>query len=1693
MSDTKTTPETSESTADTNGAATAPKPQYEEYAERRTVKINGRFLLILALVLLALGGGTYALHTVQMKQHAQSLLKLSTEAEENEDTEQAVLYLQQYLRFKPKDYHAKVRLTELLEELNSDYRSRMYVLEILEDVLRNYDPEEDDGDPLDVDELRRRAAEVAMSVGRYRVAYHHVKAMQENRPDDPELIFLAGQCHEGLSEFVKATRNYLIAIRKTPSNVDYHVQIAQLLTARPKVLPYRDDLAEKNAGKLDAKLLALFPPRPKVSQKQPEAKNGKQKPEKTVQEDDEGPDLGDAKAVVRQIYDEVVKRGRPRHLAYVARANYLMTQRELAAAKADVETAGAAKPNAPDVLFAAAKLAIAMADQAALENKPDDRKTLLAEAELVARKGAELAPPENLRFYVQLSTIEQKRAGSVEESLTERSKHLDTAEEHIRRGEESLEQFRETDAAKTYAMARSLRAREIELLTQRVDLHINRERNLREHGDPAAFTKQLSEELEKLRKLGASVVQLDLFQAQGLLAQERWPEAIDKLTIVRRKAKSDLLLRQIDNALADCYQRLHNPIARIQILEEALQRDPQWIKGRLMLAQALVAQGHINEAQQHFRLLMVGQIADARMGFIRLQLLKLAKRPAKRRNMTAVRDNLEKIEQTTQPSENRDVALTLLRVDAALIDPAEQSTARFNKVARILDNAIAKYPQNGRLRVARANFEAKRPDLDKTARITAALKMLETAENAPKKTGVKPRQRFLLKSARARIAARLSPEKADQTLRAVLTPAGQSAKKPAPTKSLRQLAREFADSENFYKNERIAVLEAVAKGYVAVNRLDDGRTIWNVLSQLDPNNLKVWLASAELTLRQRQNLEQKLAEAEADVAAGKKDAIPVRNQIRRQIKKIDAAFQDDLKQIARIERADGDSTPGTWERHFTARHKVRIVSELISVARAKVKANSKTSVDPAVGKQAEQLLEEATQILTKAVEQQPLWPELHGQLGRIAALRKDRDAAYRHFERATELGDRSPRTWIYVVGYLLNVKGDLKAAYEKLQLLEREADWLLSSEEMDLNDSKVTLADLAYDVARRRGEIAQARAFIPENSTDYRQKTLRGMLFLADYARLSKEMREGPQGKRLLEQSADEFQQAIKLDPEAPEPWIWWVAQLAEQKLNTEAEKVIAQAMMALPEGKKLKTAAICYRLLGDNQKADKLFLDAVKAHPDDPKLRLTVAAFYRKQGEPQKALPHLHTILDPNSKAHAQATNAQRKLARHWRIMTLAGKGTHSDFRKAFDELEDPETASLTDLYTRTRLLAASPFKRDRLELVKILEVIDRRFKALTFGDRFQLARMYEKTGRWKKARQIVEQLRKKKPDNQLLIGWYAAELLANEKFTKALEKKVEALLSPMPPGQLATATVKAQWHMAKDERTEAAKVIEDATGRLVKGRSKLKPAELAQFLMAARLCERYKLNAAAERILKNYVKLSEKPEAPLTLAMFYGRQGQRTKALRLCEQAAKTCKPVNVAVAAANLVSQGMPSRADIARAEKLVATAAKAEPDSVQIQWQSAAVFTAAGRLDEAETVYRKLLKKLPNSLAIMNNLAWLLAMKQDDQKLPEALALIEQVIKVKGPLAEFLDTRATVWLAMKQPAKALADLKAAVEETPSASKYLRLALAHIALGNRPAARDAMQDAVDRGLSLDRLHPLEHPGYRQAVQATGVTPDD
>jgi tetratricopeptide (TPR) repeat protein len=188
--------------------------------------------------------------------------------------------------------------------------------------------------------------------------------------------------------------------------------------------------------------------------------------------------------------------------------------------------------------------------------------------------------------------------------------------------------------------------------------------------------------------------------------------------------------------------------------------------------------------------------------------------------------------------------------------------------------------------------------------------------------------------------------------------------------------------------------------------------------------------------------------------------------------------------------------------------------------------------------------------------------------------------------------------------------------------------------------------------------------------------------------------------------------------------------------------------------------------------------------------------------------------------------------------------------------------------------------------------------------------------------------------------------------------------------------------------------------------------------------------------------------------------------------------------------VLREGQPSPEQIARVESWLLAAVEKDPNGVRPALHLADLRDYQGRYDEAEAIYRQILMRKPGSVMALNNLAWLVALR-DRRRGQEGLGLIDRALEEAGPVAELLDTRAVIHLAMGNPTDAISDLTRALGESATDRFHLHLAQAQAAAGDRDAARRSLEQARAAGFQESSLHPLERPVYDRLLEQLGGTP--
>ena len=218
------------------------------------------------------------------------------------------------------------------------------------------------------------------------------------------------------------------------------------------------------------------------------------------------------------------------------------------------------------------------------------------------------------------------------------------------------------------------------------------------------------------------------------------------------------------------------------------------------------------------------------------------------------------------------------------------------------------------------------------------------------------------------------------------------------------------------------------------------------------------------------------------------------------------------------------------------------------------------------------------------------------------------------------------------------------------------------------------------------------------------------------------------------------------------------------------------------------------------------------------------------------------------------------------------------------------------------------------------------------------------------------------------------------------------------------------------------------------------------------------------------------------LTLAVYLAQHESLDAAMEHCEAALREL-PVDAILSTAVAVLRHCQEQLTDEHVE-LVSSwfdrAIKVDPDCKAVQLQLALFRDLEHRYDELDGIYRRLLERDDLSeqerALTRNNLAYFLAVQQRDGK--EALEMIELAIEVIGPVPELLDTRAMAQLICGNAEAAVADLQRVVANGPSGIRYYHLSAAHLAAGDRQAARDAFDTAREE----HQLSPEQIPGYEQ-----------
>ncbi len=668
------------------------------------------------------------------------------------------------------------------------------------------------------------------------------------------------------------------------------------------------------------------------------------------------------------------------------------------------------------------------------------------------------------------------------------------------------------------------------------------------------------------------------------------------------------------------------------------------------------------------------------------------------------------------------------------------------------------------------------------------------------------------------------------------------------------------------------------------------------------------------------------------------------------------------------------------------------------------------------------LLAEARRRLDQAASQRAGWTALILAKAEVAELQNRPEEAIAQYKEAMRLGERGERISRRLVE-LLYRQQRYREAQDEVARLRRQGS---SVPKLGLLEAELSLHNRD---PLKAAQLAAAAA--PADSKDYRDVLWLGQILAASPDKTA--------------EAEAALRRALELEEKVPETWVALIQFLAVRGKTKEAQDVLARAETRLAGDRRPLALAPCHEALGQLDKAQEQYREALKSRGDDVGVLRTVSGFYLRWLQPQAAEPLLRRIIDRK----VQATDDDVAWAKLGLAVVLATRGDYAGFVEGAAlvglkvdggrPVEDGPAGedSIERRRARAHVLAARPGRALHGKAVELLESLDAQ-QGLQPGDRFLLAQLYEVDAAWVKAEDHLRKLSETFGRQPAYLAHYADILLRQDKpdTARPIVERVEAL--------------------EKERKVEA--------------------GAFGSVDLRARLLEATGAGARALALLSDHAaRAGAPPEDVLLPINSLVRQKQYEKALELTEQAWRTkCSPEALAGVHLTVLRAGSVRGAPVDRAEGLFRAALTAAPRSANLLFALAGVEDLRGRFTEEEAYYRRVVAVDANNVRALNNLAWLLALR--GRKGDEALPLIQHAIEVAGPRADLLDTRALVYLAMERADKAKADLTAAIDDTPTATRYLHLARVCQMAGDSDGATAALKEAKARGLRRAQLHPAE-----------------
>lgn len=712
----------------------------------------------------------------------------------------------------------------------------------------------------------------------------------------------------------------------------------------------------------------------------------------------------------------------------------------------------------------------------------------------------------------------------------------------------------------------------------------------------------------------------------------------------------------------------------------------------------------------------------------------------------------------------------------------------------------------------------------------------------------------------------------------------------------------------------------------------------------------------------------------------------------------------------------------------------------------------------------------------------PGWGRVYVVLARIDEMEGLTDSALSNFQAAIERGERDEYVIRRMVELLRDKKLDDQAAG---QLNVLAAEMPLPE---DLERFRTVQNLIARDIAG--AERATIDRIAPADHNDWRVLLLRGQLLAAT-------------GQD--DDAVTAFRAAVNYGYVVPDAWGALVAQQVRTGKPDDAKKSIAAAEELLRKSPPQEVAkraemidmlAMCHELVGDAATAEKRYAEAVAMAPQELNPLRQQVLFLQRSGKAGEAEAMMRR-LDAGP-----AGDAARWSRRHLALTLVGGYDSYQRRGEALELIEKNmrTTATPDDEDKKTKAMVQTVDPRTRPEGMKALQEFAR-WGNLTPDEFVHLGSLYFKQGQVINSVEYFEKATRGRtgvnPDHLAIL---ARVYGGTNDLARA--RQTVARLKVIAPRSWTTAHAEAS--LLAREATAADKAGKADAAEKARAAAKARILDFPgardrDFILqkSAPLLEELGFHTEAETLLTLLHRDAvNSPTAHAPLVQFWVNRKRTEEALRLAKEYADKAPPTLTAhlmTAAVRVKSPGPAAERDVEAwldaqlrkttdpREQLMLLASRAELLDAQRKYDDAiagyeTVLARAAALPPAE------LKRYPVD-TYRNNLAMLLALHRP-READKAVALMTEVITARGPVPNFLDTRAVAYLVKGgKTSEAVDDLNLALVQQQSAVLQFHLGWA---LDQDPTTRVRREvplaEAKRLGLTPDDLHPLEARKYAE-----------